>query len=141
MKAISSLYNIDWSRFEDLPDEAPSGVDVAALQQRLNKGHNTPLRWKSGCFRCPVDATDGQRWQIMEQAVKVFITLMAKEGWELRSKVTILDSAYPALELSDKTQETKPMEGFREYVVKAVFEKLDFKPMRIELPPHLIRPN
>lgn len=142
MKVNSSPYSIDWNQYESLPKgQGFAGLDVASLQQRLNKGRGTPLRWRRAGFRCPVDATDGQRWRIMEQAVKTFIAVMAKDGWELRSKITVLDSAYPALELSDKPEDTKEIQGYKEYVVKGLFEKVNIQPLRIELPTELLGQN
>ncbi len=141
MKANSSPYSIDWQKFKDLPSKRDTGLNFDALGKRLDGCRKTPYRWLRGGFRCPSDATAGQKFKIMEAAVKVFVAAMMKQGWELRSKVEIKESAYPATELSDKPQNVKLMEGYTEYVARAMFEKKDWKPLRIELPASVVGGN
>src|SRR3972149_2090141 len=107
MKVTSSPYLIDWDRFKDLPSEADRSLDVVALERRLALCRANPFRWLRGCFRCPIDATDDQKFKIMEAAVKVFVAAMMQQGWELRSKVQIKESAYPATEASDNPESVK----------------------------------
>ena len=138
MKAIYSPHRITWSKFASLPHEADTHLDISALQKRLDAGRSTPLRWLRGSFRCPKDATPGQRYQLMNDAVKSFISIMAKQGWELRGTVQVLDSPYPAT-AGPEYKVTLPDQ--QEYIIKGVFEKKDFHPLRIEIPPHLVKPN
>ena len=67
-------------------------------------------------------------------AVKDFVAAMMQQGWELRSKVQIKESAYPATGASDNPESVRVLDGYTEYIARAMFEKLGWKPLRIELP-------
>lgn len=136
MKVTSSPYSIDWSDFRPSPPPKP-GVDVAALQKRLDPWRDNPLRYLRGTFRCPREATSAQRTEIMADAVKVFVLAMAKQGWEQHSRIQILDSPYEAHAGPESTDPVMP--DYQEYIARGVFQKIDLKPVRIELPPDLVK--
>ncbi len=134
-----SLPRIDWRKVEQMKQAGNlvrkvEPLDPLAITRRLAPFRETPLRVRRGTFRCPVDATDAQYTRIRNDAIKAFLAAMSKQGWELRSRIKVDQSRFEARTLTENPQDAKPMPGFIEYVVRAIFEQLHFKTVRIEVP-------
>ncbi len=124
------LPSIDWRQFKELPENNDASLDVVALQRKHDRGRDNPLRWQCGVFRCPKDARPEQYMHIRDEAVKVFIGVMEKTGWRLRGRIKVDAGPFPAMEPGSN----KPQLDMNEYMVRAVFEKENVKPVRILLP-------
>ncbi len=128
-------HTIDWSRFKELPSEVETGIDVAALQARLDVLNEHPIRWLSGTFSCPKAARRDQYLQARKKAIERFVQAMEKQGWELYGRIAIYESAFPVSEPGSHIV----VEDKQEYTIRAMFRKLHWRPLRIELPGHLLR--
>lgn len=139
MKVIScpSEIAIDWSQHDKLlgPKEAEARMDAQAVQKRLDAWRDIPIRWKRGIFRVPADATPQQYERIRTLAVKKFLREMMRQGWELRGRIQVWPSRFKAA-----NEMGIILPGQDEYVIRAEFEKLEFKPLRIELDPQTVAP-
>jgi hypothetical protein len=117
---------------KDLPTEVDMSTGFAQMKRRLAAGRNNPLRWKHGSFRVPVGASPAHYETIRNVAIKRFVGQMDRDGWELRTRIKVEKSRFPAV-LPDTN---KVQEDQLEYVVTAGFRKVDFRHIRIEVPVH-----
>lgn len=131
MKPPSGLPLIDWSKFKDLPSTRGSLLDVPALRSRLALGLDNPVRRKTAIFRCATDCPVGIYQRIRDGAIKRFVEMMDKDGWDLAGRIQVRESRFAATE-PDKNI---ILEDMKEYTIKADFKQRKFKRVRIELPP------
>jgi hypothetical protein len=121
-------------------DDAPTrvtipGLDIAALSCQYGMDEAIKPHWLEGTFQAPLQATWPQYERIRDEALKRFISITTKRGWDLlvsndyRPRVS--PGVYPARDLHS---------GFlildrREFVIGCWFTFRQPKPLRIEIPP------
>lgn len=122
---------IDWGDHASLPDkprvETPGEI-ADRINKRLEPWLDIPIRWRKGIFRVPADASPQHYQRIRDKAVREFIRVMDKQGWDLHGRVQVWPSRFAAT-----TETGVLLIGQREFVVRAQFEKRDCKRVRIEI--------
>ncbi len=129
-KAIScpSDQPIDWGKLDVLPDKCEVSLDLDAINARLAPWRDIPIRWRRGIFRAPSDASPLHYQKIRNAAVKAFIREMDKQGWDLHGRIQVAPSRFQAT-----TESGVVLIGQSEYVIRAQFQKRDFRPLRVEI--------
>ncbi len=130
-----NLPTIDWGRYDELPSKRVMGVDVAALQAKHNVLNQHPIRWLTGTFACPRAARPDQYLKVRNKAIERFVRAMERKGWELYGRIGVYQSTFPVTEPGGIVIQYDK----QEYTIKAMFRHLHQRPMRVEIPPHLIR--
>ena len=122
---------VDWEQFKALStaQQVPK-LDVAAINARLAPGHNNPYRYLRGTFRVPEDASVAVIRKVAGQKIKQFIKDKENQGWKLAGRPEVYPSRFGrTIELDGSGGQ----QGMQECVVRAVFQKLDFRPVRLDV--------
>jgi hypothetical protein len=115
-------------------------IDTLALSQQYGMAEASKPHWKVATFQAPLGCTDVQYEKIRFDAMHKFIKAMNKQGWDLlasenyRPKVT--PGVYPAYDLETGLA----ILDRREMLIGMWFTYRNPKPVRIELPPHMLNP-
>jgi hypothetical protein len=116
------------------------GLDGRALTRIYGMDAPRKPQWKLATFRAPLGATQSQYEKLRDKAIEKTVRAMSKQGWDLladtnhRPKVS--PGVYPAWDLRDNVA----ILDQREFVLGMWFTFRNPKPVRLELPPHLLRP-
>lgn len=126
---------------KDSPEsQTVAGVDAAALSRQYGMDNARAPQWKEATFQAPIGATDEQYAKIRFDAIRTFIKTMNSRGFDALTSAAyqprVSPGVYPAYDLAS---------GFalldrREMIVGMWFTFRNPKPVRIELPPHLLQP-
>jgi len=108
-------------------------LDTTALNKRMVDGKDNPFRWRVGTFHIPKGMSKEQKEKASKLACDKFIQAMARQGWELKSKIQIY-GPYPAFDLVLQV----PLLDMEEIRIRGIFAT-EPKPVRIEVPPELVR--
>ena len=110
--------------------------DIRKINRRLaaQRAKDGGLRIKSAFFRVPWPLTQRQYEEYRKEASEKWLTGMAKQGWELKSKVAVDgNKRKPATSYSGDWV-VPSLESEVEIPVAAVFKKTKREDMRIEVP-------
>ena len=124
---------------KETPTVTIPGLDLAAISNEYHDYGSKPV-WHEGTFTAPIDATWGRYEAIRDEALKRFLGAFGKRGWEpvisnnYRPRVS--PGIYPARDLRDGIA----LLDRREFIIGCWFVQPTAKPVRIELPPHLVQP-
>ena len=115
-------------------------VDTTALSRQYGMENASLPKWHEATFQAPLNATWQQYEKIRDDAMKQFIGVMTMKGYTLLANESyrprVSPGVYPAYDL---------MDGYavldrREFIIGMWFTFRNPKPVRIELPPHLLAP-
>ena len=130
--------------FADLVQTAPReytipGVDTAALSREFGMANAAAPKWLEATFQAPLGCTAAQFEKIRFAAIAKFIKAMKARGYDPKIneayRPRVSPGVYPAQDLES---------GFalldrREMIIGMWFTFRNPKPVRLELPPHLLR--
>ena len=111
-------------------------ADVAALNQRFKQLNEQRggLRVHKAFFRCPWPCTRGQYEHYRQAALKKWVRLMDKQGWDLKSVPQVnLNQRRMATDYSGDWANV-PLLDQVEVPVAAMFQKRKVERVRLEIP-------
>lgn len=123
------------------PTPEPSMVpalDVASLQRKYGPESARAPRMQEGTFRAEMSMRVDQFERLRNDRVNQFVIGMNQRGWDLDTSrnIQVYPGVHPALDLATQ----KPVIGLREFVVRAWFRCRTPEPLRLDLPPELLKP-
>ncbi len=116
-------------------------LDVGALQRAYGMENARAPKWLEGTFQAPLQATWDQYQKIRDDAITTFVGVMTKRGYTLLAneayRPRVSPGVYPAYDL---------LSGYaildrREFIIGMWFTFRNPKPVRLELPSHLLEPQ
>lgn len=110
-------------------------LDTTAINKKMADRKDNPFRWRVGSFMMPLDASKGHQKAICHNAAQVFVTQQVREGWVQASKLQFWKEKPIAHDLLSGAY----LLDREEWRVRGIFRKEDFKPVRIEVNPAIIR--
>lgn len=114
-------------------------LDVAALSRQYGMANASAPRWLEATFQVPLQATWPQYEKIRDDAMKKFIGTMVKRGYTVHAsenfRPRVSPGVYPAHDLMDGIA----ILDRREFIIGMWFTFRNPKPVRLELPPHLLQ--
>lgn len=113
-------------------------LDLAALRRKYAPERGYAPRMFEGTFRVPLGVTGMAYERERNEKVRRFLEAWSKRGfdWLSERRVQVYPGMYPAVDVLSGL----PLLGEREFIVRAWFRHRSPKPVRLELPPHLLRP-
>ena len=109
-------------------------LDTAAINDKLNKRVDNPLRWNTGTFRVPRGVTKAQLVPYVKKAGNTWLSHMAQNGWTLQSKVEVI-GPFPAYDAVYNV----PLLDQWEFRFRGAFSIAQTPAARIELPRDIIK--
>lgn len=114
-------------------------LDAAALSRQYGMAEASAPKWMEATFQAPLGCTTAQFEKIRLEAFQKFIKTMKARGYEPRVnenyRPRVSPGVYPAVDLMDGY----PVLDRREMIIGMWFTYRNPKPVRLELPPHLLR--
>ncbi len=123
-----------WDGFSDLKkEEADYLLDTTSINKRLKDKQKSPYRMRVGSFQLPKGIQGEMKDRACDKAVKSFLLAFEKQGLDLASKVQVY-GPFPCYDIRSNIL----LLDKEEWRARALF-KTKPKPMRIELPPGIIK--
>ena len=114
-------------------------LDVAGLQRKYGPERAYAPRMFEGTFKVPLGVSGQVYERVRNEKVRKFVEAWGKRGFDWLSDRHI--QVYPGMYPAHDTLTNLPLLGEREFIVRAWFRHRSPKPIRLELPPHLLRPS
>ena len=125
-------------RFKDFYDLPKGGepdylIDTAKANREMAQRNRTPIRRHNCDFNVPKDISRQALRQYVKEALETFIGVMDKNDWVLYSGFTFSQMG-AAIDL-----EKGVLPDHVGYRASALFRKVNVKPVRLEIPPDLVK--
>ena len=109
-------------------------IDIAKVQQRLDKRKDNPYSRLEGSCHVPIDASSGLKKSHIKETTNTFLEIMDKRGYALTSQLRLF-GPYEAVEMDT----SKPIPEMEEWRVRGVFKKDKPEFQRVEIDPSMVK--